>query len=182
MRDREVTRTQKAVVALTVYIAVIVLANVVTNIWGLVPVGFGLMVTAGTYFAGFALLARDFVQRFGGILWVLVGIAIGGILSWFLSTPTLAVASCAAFLTAELIDLLVFTRLMTRGFIRAAFISNLVSAPIDTLVFLYLAGFPITVSLVVGQLIGKLLWATAVPLALYWLARRAHDKRSQVDA
>jgi uncharacterized PurR-regulated membrane protein YhhQ (DUF165 family) len=162
----------KAAVALTIYIAAIVGANVATAYWGVVPVGFGLMVTAGTYFAGFALLARDFVQRFGGIAWVLVGILVGGVLSWWLATPQLALASCAAFLAAELVDLLVFTRLQQKGFIRAAAISNLISAPIDTFVFLGIAGFPITALLVVGQLVGKLLWATAVPLALYWLGRR----------
>jgi uncharacterized PurR-regulated membrane protein YhhQ (DUF165 family) len=165
--------TAKASISLAIYIAAIVGANVATAHWGLVTVGFGLMVTAGTYFAGFALLARDFVQRFGGIRWVLVGIAVGGVLSWFLSTPQLALASCAAFLIAELADLLVFTRLQHRGFIRAAAVSNLVSAPIDTLVFLSIAGFGITWQLFIGQMIGKLLWATAVPLALYWVGRHA---------
>jgi hypothetical protein len=134
----------KAAVALTIYIAAIGGANVATAYWGVVPVGFGLM----------------------------VGILVGGVLSWLLSTPQLALASCAAFLAAELVDLLVFTRLQQKGFIRAVAISNLISAPIDTLVFLGIAGFPITAPLVAGQLVGKLLWATAVPLALYWLGRR----------
>jgi hypothetical protein len=163
---------RRLALATVVYVAAIVAANVATARWGLVPAGFGLLVTAGTYFAGFALLARDFVQRFGRIPWVLAGIAVGGVLSWLLASPALAVASCAAFLLAELADLLVYTPLHRRGFVRAAALSNVVSAPIDTLVFLWLAGFPITVHVLAGQLVAKLLWATAVPLLVYVLARR----------
>jgi uncharacterized PurR-regulated membrane protein YhhQ (DUF165 family) len=169
----------KGTIAFLVYIAAIVAANVVTQYYGLVPVGFGLMVTAGTYFAGFALLARDFVHRFAGPWWVLVGIAIGITLSWFLASPALALASAAAFGLAEIADLLVFMWARPRGFIPAAGISNVVSAPIDTVVFLTIAGFPLTWGLFVGQLIGKLLWATAVPLLAYWLITR---NREQVAA
>jgi hypothetical protein len=158
----------RAGVAFVVYIGAIVAANWLTARFGLVPVGFGLLVTAGTYAAGFALLARDFVQRYGGLALVLAGIAMGGALSWVTSTPRLAVASTAAFLAAELCDLVVFTAGRRRwGFVGAAAISNLASAPVDTVAFLALAGFPITWATVGGQLIGKLLWATAVPLALY---------------
>lgn len=167
----------KLAIALAVYIGSIIAANVVTQYWGLIPVGFGLLVTAGTYFAGFALLARDFVHRFGGVIWVLAGITVGGILSWFLASPSLALASCAAFTIAELVDLLVFSRMHARGFIPAAFVSNLASAPVDTLAFLWIAGFPLTASLIGGQLIGKLLWATAVPLGIYWAGRRVQVRR-----
>lgn len=158
--------TAKAV-AFTTYIASIVLANVMTARLGLVPVGFGLMVTAGTFAAGFALLARDFLHRAAGLKFVLAGIAIGAALSWALATPMLALASCVAFTVAEAADLFVFSRLRQRGFVRAAFLSNLAAAPIDTVLFLAIAGFPITWQIVAGQLVGKILWATAVPLAIY---------------
>ena len=49
-------------IATLAYAASIVAANYLTAHYGLVPAGFGLLVTAGTYAAGFALLARDFVQ------------------------------------------------------------------------------------------------------------------------
>jgi uncharacterized PurR-regulated membrane protein YhhQ (DUF165 family) len=159
--------------ALTAYTATVVLANVATAHWGLVPVGFGLVVTAGTYAAGLALLARDFVHRYGGPWWALVGVAAGSVLSWVLATPQLALASAAAFTLAELADLIVFSRLRRRGFVRAAAASNAIGAPIDTVVFLAIAGFPIAAPVVAGQLVGKLLWATAVPLALYVGGRRA---------
>lgn len=158
--------------AFAVYVAAIVGANVLTAQLGLVPVGFGLVVTAGTYAAGFALLARDFVHRYANVWWVLGGIALGIALSWFLASPALAVASAAAFAIAELVDLLVYmgTR-RRRGFIAAAAISNVISAPLDTVVFLWIAGFPLTADTVIGQLVGKLLWATALPLFVYWIAR-----------
>lgn len=164
--------------SIVAYIAAVVLANVVTDRLGLVSVGFGLLVTAGTYAAGFALLARDFVHRYGNRWWALGAIACGGVISWFLSSPALAVASTLAFVTAELVDLGVYEPIRRRdGFIRAALISNVVSAPVDTFVFLSLAGFPVTVETVTGQFIGKVLWATAVPLCLFWVCRRYWTSR-----
>lgn len=162
-----------AIPAVTVYVAAIVAANVLTNLFGLVPAGFGLLVTAGTFAAGFALLARDFVQKHAGIPWVFTGIAIGGLLSWLLASPGLALASVVAFTAAELVDLAVFTPLQKSGFVRAALVSNVVSAPVDTIAFLAIAGFPLTAPVIAGQLVGKLLWATAIPLALYVIGTRA---------
>ena len=156
-----------AVGALVVYVAAIVAANVATDRWGLVPVGFGLLVTAGTFAAGFALLARDVVQRTGGQVWVAVGIAAGGVLSWFLANPALAVASVLAFTVSEVVDWGVFTRAAGRGFIAAALLSGVIAAPVDTVLFLWVAGFPLTWPVVLGQFLGKVVWATLVPLAIY---------------
>lgn len=163
----------KAIIALAVYVTAIVSANVLTAHFGLVPVGFGLVVTAGTYAAGFALLSRDFVQRHAGLRWALVGVAVGIGLSWLLATPALALASAAAFGIGELVDTGLFTVVRRRGFVRAALLSCIVSAPIDTVVFLGIAGFPLTWQSVLGQFIGKVLWATVVPLAIYVMVRRA---------
>lgn len=163
----------KAPIAVGAYAAAIVAANVITNNFGVVPVGFGLFAVAGTYAAGFALLARDFVHKYAGARWAVGGVIFGAFGSWFLASPTLALASAAAFLVAELVDLLVYTRVRRRGFIKAASISNLVSAPLDTVVFLLIAGFPLTLETLTGQMVGKLLWATAVPLFIYWTVSRA---------
>lgn len=161
----------KLLIAITVHTAAIVAANWMTATLGLIPIGFGLVVTAGTFAAGFALLARDFVHRYGGIWWAFVGILLGAVISWFMSTPALAVASAVAFGAAELVDLLVFTPLRKHGFIRAAVVSNIVSAPIDTVLFLAIAGFPITWEAVLGQFVGKVILATLIPIALYAAAR-----------
>ncbi|QSR30851.1 hypothetical protein CFI00_10170 [Nocardioides sp. S5] len=169
-------------VALVAYVAAVVLANIVTERLGLVSVGFGLLVTAGTYAAGFALLARDFVHRFGSRGWAIAAIALGGAISWALSSPALAVASTVAFVSAELVDLVVYEPIRrAKGFIQGALVSNIVSAPIDTFVFLSLAGFPLTLETVGGQFIGKVLWATAIPLSLYWLGRRWLTSRRSRD-
>ncbi|WP_313663435.1 VUT family protein [Cellulosimicrobium cellulans] len=168
------------IVALAAYIGAVVTANVVTARMGLVPVGFGLLVPAGTYAAGAALLARDFVHRQGGRWWSLGAIGVAAILSWFLSTPEIATASVAAFVIAELVDLGIFATVRRRGFIRAAFTSNLVSAPLDTVVFLTLAGFPLTVETLLGQMVGKLVWATALPLAIYALVRWIRERGQSV--
>lgn len=160
------------------YGAAVVLANVMTARMGLVPVGFGLMVTAGTYAAGFALLARDFVHRYGGPRWAFAAIAVAGVASWAMSTPALAVASVLAFTVAELADLAVYAPLRKRGFVRASAASNVVGAPIDTVIFLSVAGFGLAWPVVVGQLIGKLLWATALPLLAYAGVRHAVSRES----
>lgn len=163
----------KGVVALVLYVGSIVAANVLTERLGLVSVGFGLVTTAGTFAAGFALLARDFVHRYAGVWWVLGGIVVGITISWFMASPALALASAAAFAIAELADLLVFLWVRPRGFIQAAWWSNVVSAPVDTVAFLAIAGFPLTWPVITGQLVGKLVWATAIPLFIYWLATRS---------
>lgn len=55
-----------ATVALLGYIATIIAANWLTVTYGLVPIGFGLAVTAGTFAAGLALVLRDAVQVSAG--------------------------------------------------------------------------------------------------------------------
>ncbi len=163
----------KLAVAIAAHIGSIVLANILTDRFGLVPVWPGLVVTAGTYAAGFALLARDLVHRYGGPAWALASIAVGAALSWLMASPALAAASFVAFTLAEVADLLVYTPLRRRSFTLAALASNAVGAPIDTVVFLSLAGFGLAAPVVIGQLIGKLLWATALPLLVVWMVRRA---------
>ncbi|MFA4897336.1 MULTISPECIES: VUT family protein [Microbacterium] len=171
----------RGVSALAVYVAAIVAANVLSAYFGLVPVGFGLLVSAGTYAAGFALLSRDFVHTYLGVRGVLVGIAVGVILSWFLATPALAMASAVAFLVAEVADMLVFLWIRPRGFVRAALISNCVSAPIDTILFLWIAGFPLIFESIVGQMVGKVLWATVVPLAIFVGVRAVLRRRARTS-
>lgn len=163
----------RGAIAMATYVLAIVAANVLTFHFGLVPVGFGLLVTAGTYAAGFALLARDFVHRYANVWWVLAGIAFGIALSWVFASPAIALASAVAFGIAELVDLGVYLLARPKGFVKAALVSNIVSAPIDTVLFLWIAGFPLTEESIVGQFVGKVLWATIVPLTLFVSVRRA---------
>lgn len=178
---RDPRRLAYGAIALTVYIGAILAANILSANFGLVPVGFGLVVSAGTYAAGFALLSRDFVHRYLGLPSVLLGVAVGLALSWFLATPALAVASAVAFLVAEVADLFVFMWARPRGFVRAAFISNCVSAPVDTLLFLWIAGFPLIFESIVGQMVGKILWATIVPLGTFVAVRALLRRRDRAS-
>ena len=160
----------RGALALTTYILAIAAANYLTTRYGLIPVGFGLITTAGTYAAGAALLLRDIVQDTCGWRWVLAGIAAGAALT-AVTSPALAVASTAAFLLAELLDMAVYTPLRDRGWARAALASGIVGAVVDTYAFLALAGVPITGQTVGGQLVGKTLWATLLPVTVIVAAR-----------
>lgn len=166
----------RGLIALTTYAIAITAANWLTTRYGLIPVGFGLITTAGTYAAGAALLLRDIVQDAAGWRWVLAGIALGAMLT-AVTSPALAVASTVAFLLAELLDMAVYTPLRDRGWARAALLSGIVGAVVDTYAFVALAGFPITAQTVGGQLVGKALWATLLPVLAVVAVRRARRGR-----
>lgn len=161
--------TRPAVWFTAAYVAVIVAANWATDTLGLVPIGLGLMVTAGTFAAGAALIIRDGLQRHTGRVWMLAAILTGAAISAVTSNPALAVASGVAFAVSELVDWAVFTPLAARSLPTAVVVSSLVAAPVDTVLFLHLAGFGVTWPAVAGQLIVKTGMAAAVAL---WLTRR----------
>jgi hypothetical protein len=147
----------------TAYVACVVLANWLTDRYGLVPIGFGLLVTAGTFAAGATLLARNITQDVTGRLVIVALMLVGCALSWWLASPQLAVASAVAFGLSETVDMLIYSPLRKRGWSRAVMAASLVAAIVDTLIFLRLAGFPITADSVTGQLLVKvgISWAVA---------------------
>jgi hypothetical protein len=148
------------------FIGCILAANYVTSRYGMIPVGFGIVATAGTYFAGASFVLRDTVQDGLGKLATLAVIATGAVLSYFISAPFIALASGAAFLASEASDLLVYTPLRRRGYLRAAVASNVVGAVVDTFLFLWVAGFPVATAWQ-GQLIGKLTITCGAVLLLF---------------
>lgn len=127
---------------LAAFVAIIVAANLLTASFGLVTI-LGLTATAGTWVAGFAFVARDSLQEAGGTRWVVVAILVGAALSAFAS-PTLAFASAVAFTFSEAADWAVYTPLRRNHRTAAALLSNTVGSILDTLIFLSLAGFPLT--------------------------------------
>ena len=127
--------------ALAAFIAVVVATNAITVAFGIVH-WLGVATTAGTWFAGFAFVARDWLQDVGGRAWVVWAILAGAAVSALFS-PTLALASCTAFLLSEFSDFAVYTPLRERNRTAAALLSNTVGSVIDSLVFLTLAGFPL---------------------------------------
>lgn len=147
------------------FLACILLANYVTTEYGMVPVGpWGLTATAGTYLAGLTFVLRDTIQDTIGKRATLALIATGASLSYFLADPFIALASGVAFAVSEVADLAVYTPLRKRGYIRAAVASNIVGAFVDTVLFLWIAGFPIA-DAIAGQMVGKVA-VTAVVVAL----------------
>jgi len=165
--------TTARITALAAYTAAIVAANWMTTTYGLVPIGFGLLVTAGTFAAGFALIARDWVQTTSGRRWTVGAILVGAVLSYLTSDPFIAIASGVAFLASELVDMGVFTPLRDRSLPGAVLASSVVSAPVDTVLFLAIAGFGVTWQAVLGQFIVKTGLALVVALFLAARERRA---------
>jgi hypothetical protein len=153
--------------AAVLLVATAAAANYLTTRYGFVPVGFGLVATAGTYAAGLALGLRDLVHDLLGRRAVLAAIAAGAAVSYLVADPLIALASGAAFLLAELVDLAVYVpvrgRAATGGrrWAGAVAASNAVGAVADTVVFLAVAfGWAaVTAGALAGQLAGKG-WAT----------------------
>lgn len=146
--------TTRHLLPIAAFLGLAVAANMLTATYGLIPVGLGLMATAGTWAAGLVLLARDWVHDTAGRWAVLGCIAAGAALSWAMTNPALALASGAAFAISELADLAVYAPLRRKGWARAAVASNLVGSAVDTVVFLALAGFPIWQTMP-GQMLAK---------------------------
>ncbi len=158
-----------AVVAVIVFAGCVAAANWATSRYGFIPVGLGLTATAGTYAAGLCLLARDWVHDTAGRTAVLAAIACGAAASALMAGPRLALASATAFALGELIDLAVYQPIRRHGWIPAVLASNTAGAPVDTVLFLALAGFPIWPA-VPGQLLAKAT-ATLIPVAIVLACR-----------
>ena len=171
-------RLAAGLIAIAVLFGSMLAANYVTTDYGFVPVGFGLSATAGTFFAGFALAARDAINDAWGRLAVVAVILIGTLVSFTLSAPEIAIASAAAFLVAESLDFAVYVPLRKRAkfgdkkWALAVVASNIVGAIADTVVFLGIAfGSAAILPALPGQLVGKS-YATVMYLLIGWAVAR----------
>lgn len=165
-----------AALAAVVFVALVVASNWLTAHFGLV----GGFVTAGTFTAGLVLAARDAVREYGGAWSALACVAIGAALSAVMAGPALALASGAAFALSELADTAVYEPLRRRSRTRALAWSNLIGSVVDSLLFLWLAGFPVWPA-VVGQVAVK--WAVCVglPLLALGVARAVFRDRVRTE-
>ncbi len=91
-----------------------------------------------------------------------------------MATPTLALASAAAFAIGELTDWALYT-FTQKPFSQRILLSSLVAAPIDSFTFLYLIGQASPVSVLTMSL-GKLCGACIVA---YLVARREKAQLAQ---
>lgn len=162
------------------YVGTVVLANVLTSNLGLIAAGFGLLVPAGTYAAGLALGLRDALQDAAGIAVVFASIFVGAVISAVGGDARIALASAAAFGLSELLDLAVYTPIRRHGWRRAVVASNAAGSVVDTLLFLWLAGFAVTGQSVGGQLLVKAVWCTAAYLLVREVWRLALPRERQL--
>jgi len=174
------TRRTTGLALLATYITSIWAANWLTTRYGLIAAwpGAAITCTAGTFAVGGAIMTRDFLQDALGRWVVLAAIAAGAILSYATSSHVIAVASGVTFLLGETLEFAVYTPLRRRyrwgtgrwsGVVAAA---NVTGALADTFLFLWLAGFGATATVVAGQLTGKA-YVTAGCIALGVVIRRA---------
>lgn len=99
-------------------------------------------VPSAVWVVGFAFCFRDLGQYIMGRRVAWIAIAIGTVLSWWLASPALAVASGVAFLWSESTDALVFTPLANKGntlFFLGLCISGLAASLVDSALFLRIA-------------------------------------------
>lgn len=127
---------------------------------------------------GLVLVARDFAQREIGhkvLLAMLLGLALSTLTSWI----TVVVASGVAFLISESVDWLVYTT-SRRPLSQRIMISSLCSAPLDQVVFIWLASFAVpgifAWGTVLTGIVSKLVGAAFVS---WWVAR--HEQRPAAD-
>lgn len=106
---------------------------------------FGLqdLLTWGAFTYPVAFLVNDLTNRRYGPAAarkvVLVGFAIAVVLSAWLASPRIAIASGSAFLVAQLLDVAVFDRLRRQAWWIAPAISTLIGSVVDTVLFFSLA-------------------------------------------
>lgn len=128
------------------FVAAMSVVVIASNFLVQFPFGhFGLqdLLTWGAFTYPFAFLVNDLTnRRFGpqaARKVVYIGFAIAVILSIWLATPRIAIASGSAFLTAQLLDVLVFNRLRERTWWHAPFVSSIIGSIVDTVIFFSLA-------------------------------------------
>ena len=110
-------------------------------------------------------VSRDYAQREIGH-YILVAMGVGVVLSYFMASPAVAMASATAFLISELVDWAVFS-FTGRRFSQRILLSSLVATPVDSAVFLAMVGFFSWVG-VLAMTGSKLVGAVIV----WWLVRR----------
>jgi hypothetical protein len=140
--------------------AVIVLSN-----W-LVQFPIGNWLTWGAFSYPLVYLVADLTNRAVGpaaarkVAWI--GFAVAVVVSSLVAPWRVAVASGTAFISSQLLDILVFNRWRRSSWWKAPLIGSAVASVIDTLIFFYLAFAATAIdwrTLAAGDLIVKLLMA-----------------------
>jgi uncharacterized PurR-regulated membrane protein YhhQ (DUF165 family) len=123
---------------------------------------------------GFVFVLRDYAQREIGHS-VLLATAVGGVLTWFMVDPAIAIASITAFILSEMADWGVFS-FLRRPLSQRILISSLIAIPLDTLAFQYLAGY-LTPAAFATEIASK-----ALGVLLVWYLLRMRDRKTALPA
>lgn len=147
-------------ISVILYIASVVGVNLGFSFVPMIDTPVGLL-SPMAFIVGATFVIRDYAQRASGH-WVLVAMAIATGLSFLLANPFVAAASAVAFASSEIADYLLYT-FTKKPFHERVILSSLVSAPIDTAVFLLgISGFTIGtfVLMVLSKLVAAvIIWA-----------------------
>ena len=109
-----------------------------------IPIGWGLDAPSGVVLIGVMITLRDALHERIRLRGTLVVIVVAAVVSASLAPASIALASGITLLAAETTDALVYQRLRRRGWLTAAPASNLVSAVVDSTLFLLIAfGFEV---------------------------------------
>jgi hypothetical protein len=137
------------VAAIAAMVAIVAASNVLVQYPFMVqlgPVNLGDILTWGAWTYPVAFLVTDLTNRaFGPAkarIAVFAGFAVAVVLSIYLATPRIAIASGTAFLFAQLLDISIFHRLRDGAWWKAPMFSSLVSSALDTAIFFSLAMAP----------------------------------------
>ena len=129
-------------VALTAMTLVVLSSNILVQ-HPFQHLGLGDYLTWGAFSYPFSFLVTDLSNRRfgprGARQVVYAGFVLAVILSVILATPRIAIASGAAFLLAQLLDIGIFTRLRDRAWWLPPFVSSVISSALDTAIFFSVA-------------------------------------------
>jgi len=117
------------------------------------------------------------------VVWA--GFALAVVLSAWLATPRIALASGAAFLASQMLDVSVFDRLRGRAWWQPPLFSSVIGSALDTALFFALAFAGTTmpwVTLAIGDYGVKVAIALAMLAPWWWVAARTRRDRSRRSA
>lgn len=154
----------------SIYVTLIYLANMTAGIVITTPLGISLAL--GTLFFGFIFTLRDYIHSFYGKLFSIGVIIVAALINLILSVLgafdiRILIASVIAFLTSELTDTEIYHRASKDKWYLRVLKSNIVSIPIDTLLFTLIAFAGIwdnnmLISVIIGDIIVKFLTSASI--------------------
>lgn len=156
------------VIYTAIYVVLIVTINYGFSVVPLIPIPGGDMWPPMSLAVGFVFVARDFAQVEIGHK-IILAMLLAGVVSYFMATPFIAVASVSAFLASEFSDWAVYS-FTKRPFRDRVLLSSVVGTPIDSILFLWIIGH-LSVTGVVVMTASKMLGAIIVWVLLRRRAR-----------